>query len=59
MVTFGGNQLDLNIYTVINKTCAALMPHKLHERTFRSAKDHVQPPAALDSFLPYGKNILI
>ena len=28
---------------------------QMHERPFRPAKDHVQPLAALDSFLPYGK----
>ena len=32
---------------------------KIHERPFRAAKDHVQPMAALDSFLPEGKKILI
>ena len=28
---------------------------QIHERPFRAAKDHVQPLAALDSFLPNGK----
>ena len=32
---------------------------QIHERPFRAAKDHVQPLAALDSFLPNGKKILI
>ena len=28
---------------------------QIHERPFRAAKDHVQPLAALDSFLPNAK----
>ena len=28
---------------------------KIHERPFRTVKDHVQPLAALDFFLPQGK----
>ena len=32
---------------------------QIHERPFRAAKDHMQPLAALDSFLPDGKKILI
>ena len=28
---------------------------KVHEQPFGAAKDHVQPLAALDSFLPNGK----
>ena len=28
---------------------------QIHEPAFRAAKDHVQPLAALDSFLPNGK----
>ena len=28
---------------------------QIHERPFRAAKDHMQPVAALDSFLPNGK----
>ena len=30
---------------------------QIHERPFRAAKDHVQPLAAQDSFLPNGKKI--
>ena len=32
---------------------------QIHDPPFRAAKDHVQPLAALDSFLPNGKKILI
>ena len=32
---------------------------QIHEWPFRAAKDHMQPLVALDSFLPYGKKILI
>ena len=32
---------------------------QIHERPFRAVKDHVQPLAALDPFLPNGKKILI
>ena len=28
---------------------------QIHEWPFKAAKDHVQPSAALDSFLPNGK----
>ena len=59
MIIFGGKPLDQTIYNIIDKTCAALRPHKLHGWPFRAAKEHVQPLAALDSFLPNGKKILI
>ena len=32
---------------------------QIHERLFRAGKDHVQPLAALDPFLPIDKKILI
>ena len=32
---------------------------QMHVRSFRAVKEPVQPLAALDSFLPYGKTILI
>ena len=35
------------------------MAAQMHGRPFRAAKELVQPLAALDSFLPYGKKILI
>ena len=59
LITFDRKQLDLIIHIIINKTCAALRPHQLHERPFRLAKDHVQPLAAQDSPLPDDKKILI
>ena len=31
------------------------MAAQMHGRPFRAARELVQPPAALDSFLPYGK----
>ena len=37
----------------------ALKGAQVHERPFRAAKEPVQPLAALDSFLPNGKKILI
>ena len=57
MITFGGKLLDLIIYTI--KNMCGLKAAQKHERPFRAAKDHMQPLAALDSFLPNGKNILI
>ena len=36
-----------------------LMATQIHGRPFRAARELVQPLAALDSFLPYGKKILI
>ena len=39
LITLGGKPLDLIIYIIINKTCAASGPHKTHERPFRAAKD--------------------
>ena len=59
LITFGGKPLILIIYIILDKTCAALRPYELHGRSFRAAKDHVQPLAALDSLLPEGKKILI
>ena len=35
------------------------MAAQMHGRPFRAAKELVQPLAALDSFLPYGKKILV
>ena len=35
------------------------MAAQMHGRPFRVAKELVQPLAVLDSFLPYGKKILI
>ena len=35
------------------------MAAQMHGRPFRAVKELVQPLAALDSFLPYGKKILI
>ena len=40
----------------INNVCG-LKAVQMHERPFRAAKDHVQPLAALNSLLPYGKKI--
>ena len=54
-----GNLLDLSIYIIIDKTCMDLRPKKMHERPFRAAKNHVQPLAAQNSFLPTGKKFLI
>ena len=59
LITFGGKPIDLIIYIIINKTCAALRPYELHARPFRAAKDHAQPLAALDSLLTYGKKISV
>ena len=41
------------------KYMCGLKAAQKHERPFRAAKDHMQPLAALDYFLPNGKNILI
>ena len=43
--------LDLTTYIIIDKTCAALRPHKIqtaqiHERPFIADKGHVQSLAA-------------
>ena len=53
MITFGGKPLDQTIYNIINNKAA-----QIHGRPFMAAKEPVQPLAALDSFLPYGKKIL-
>ena len=37
----------------------SLKAAQIHEGPFRAAKDHVEPLVALDSFLPYGKKVLI
>ena len=37
----------------------SLKASQIHERPFRAAKDHVQLLAALDSFLPNGKNMFL
>ena len=36
-----------------------LIAAQMHGRPYRAARELVQPPAALDYFLPYGKKILI
>ena len=38
---------------------SGLKAAQTHERSFRAAKDHVQPLATLNSLLPNGKKILI
>ena len=58
MITFCGKPLDLIIYTIIKKYMCGLKAAQKHERPFRAAKDHMQPLAALDSFLLNRKKIL-